>query len=146
MFEEVSLAEDEAAVRRCWPVFRQLRPHLADEEDFVARWHRQHAEGYRIAFVEEGGTVRGAAGFRLLTTMAWGRILYLDDLIADEHARGKGLGSLLLRFVERTAREEGCDQVHLDTGHQRHAAHKAYLRNGFHFDCHHLALALTDGS
>jgi hypothetical protein len=29
--------------------------------------------------------------------------------------------------------------VHLDTGYHRQAAHKAYLRNGFELNCHHLA-------
>jgi GNAT superfamily N-acetyltransferase len=64
----------------------------------------------------EDGTVPGAAGFRILHTMAWGRILYLDDLIVDEAARGTGLGSRLLPALEEIAREADCEQVHLDTG------------------------------
>ena len=33
----------------------------------------------------------------------------------------------------------GCDAVHLDPEYQRHLAHQAYLRNGSHIDCHHMA-------
>jgi hypothetical protein len=29
--------------------------------------------------------------------------------------------------------------AYLDTGYQRHLAHRAYLGNGFHIDCHHMA-------
>jgi hypothetical protein len=29
--------------------------------------------------------------------------------------------------------------VHLDTGYHRHLAHRAYLKNGFQIDCHHMA-------
>lgn len=141
---DVTIAADEAEVRSCWPVFSQLRPHLTGEEEFVKRWRVQRAEGYRILRAVEDGTALGAAGFRILHTMAWGRILYLDDLIVDESARGTGLGSRLLSELKEIARNEECDQVHLDTGYQRHAAHKAYLRAGFHLDCHHLAFALEE--
>jgi GNAT superfamily N-acetyltransferase len=146
MSVEVSIATDEAAVRACWPLFAQLRPHLADEEEFISRWFLQVKEGYRILRAVKGGMPVGAAGFRILHTMAWGRILYLDDLIVDEGARGTGLGSRLLAVLKEIARDEKCDQVHLDTGYQRHAAHKAYLRAGFHLDCHHLALPLGSRS
>ncbi|WP_328475802.1 GNAT family N-acetyltransferase [Streptomyces sp. NBC_00377] len=142
---DVLFAADEESLRRCWPVFAQLRPHLAGEEEFLARWKTQSTEGYRIMYVLQDGEVRGAAGFRVLTTMAWGRILYLDDLVVDEGARSTGLGSQLLTALKDIARAEGCEQLHLDTGHQRHAAHRSYLRNGFHFDCHHLALTLDEG-
>ncbi|GGS91967.1 GNAT family N-acetyltransferase [Streptomyces cinerochromogenes] len=142
MSADVRFASDEESVRRCWPLFVQLRPHLTGEEEFLARWARQRPEGYRIVYAEHEGSVLGAAGFRVLHTMAWGRILYLDDLVVDEGARGTGVGSRLLGALKDIAREEGCEEFHLDTGHQRHAAHRAYLRNGFHFDCHHLALSL----
>lgn len=33
--------------------------------------------------------------------------------------------------------------LHIDTGHQRHQAHRTYLRNGFRIDCHHLAWEVT---
>lgn len=74
-----------------------------------------------------------------MNTMAWGKIIYLDDLIALQDMRGRGFGSNLLVWLQERAREQKCDGVHLDTGYMRHAAHKAYLRNGFHLNCHHLA-------
>ncbi len=132
---------DEVWLRRCWPVFSQLRPDLSEEE-FVERWRAQDAEGYRILSARKGDVILGAAGFRFLTTMAWGRILYLDDLIVDDTVRGAGLGSRLLDKLKDLAQEEGCRQVHLDTGYHRHAAHRVYARNGFQFNCHHLAFTL----
>ncbi|MEV6580960.1 GNAT family N-acetyltransferase [Streptomyces sp. NPDC051582] len=138
---DVIYAEDEDAVRRCWPVFSQLRPHL-DEEVFAERWRTQSAEGYRIVFLEEEGEVRVVAGFRVMHTMISGRILYLDDLVADESARGRGLGSRMLTELKAIAADEGCAEFHLDTGHQRHAAHRTYLRNGFRIDAHHVSMTL----
>jgi len=41
-------AESDADLLACFPLMRQLRPHLASPEDFVARVRRQAAEGYRL--------------------------------------------------------------------------------------------------
>ncbi|HXY07301.1 MAG TPA: GNAT family N-acetyltransferase [Terriglobales bacterium] len=136
---KINLAKDEREVRQCWPVFRELRPHIESEDEFVQRWQRQSGEGYQIAYVRGEDRVVAAAGYRFLTTMAWGHILYIDDLVATELSQGKGLGTLLLRFLQKAARDRGCAAVHLDTGYQRHRAHRAYLRNGFLIHCHHMS-------
>lgn len=136
---QVHLAGDAAAVRRCWPALRQLRPHLQDADDLAARWARQRDEGYRLAYVEQDGAVVAALGYRVLTTLAWGKIVYVDDLVALDSHHGQGHGSRLLAWIKEEARRLDCDAVHLDTGYQRHAAHKAYLRNGFELNCHHMA-------
>ncbi|HTZ43553.1 MAG TPA: GNAT family N-acetyltransferase [Jatrophihabitans sp.] len=143
MFAAPVLADDEPAVRRCWPAFQQLRPNLPDEDEFVRRWRQQHAEGYRIHYVEHGGEVAGVFGHRLMSTMIWGRVLYLDDLFVGESWRGTGLGRHLLDTIERLARAAGCASVQLDTGFQRFAAHRSYLRNGYQLSCHHLTLSLA---
>lgn len=135
---EVREANKEEDVRRCWLVFQELRPHLTEEE-FVKRWKTQREEGYDIAYVEFDNEVVAAAGFRVMNTMAWGRILYLDDLIALGSQHGQGWGTTILIWLQEKARRQQCDGMHLDTGYQRHAAHKAYLRNGFELICHHLA-------
>jgi GNAT superfamily N-acetyltransferase len=136
---DIRIASGEDEVRRCWPAFQELRPHLRSEEEFLRRWRAQAAEGYRIAYVAEGERVPAAAGYRLMSTMAWGRILYLDDLVAVAASQRTGLGTALLRFLQGEARRLGCEALHLDTGYHRHLAHRAYLRNGFHIDCLHLA-------
>ena len=129
---------DEEQAQRCFPVFRELRPHL-DELTFLARWREQAASGYEIVAIEADGVVAAAAGFRELTTMAWGHILYLDDLIALPNFRGRGFGSALLQFLQRETVTRGCAELHLDTGYARHDAHRSYLRNGFDMTCHHMA-------
>ena len=123
----------------CWTAFKQLRPHLFDSEELVSRWTEQRGEGYRVVYVEKSGSALAVAGFRILTTMAWGRVLYVDDLVALEDCRGQGLGAHLLTWLKAEAANRKCRAVHLDTGYQRHAAHKSYLRNGFQLNCHHLA-------
>ena len=134
----VNEARSDEDMRQCWPVFHALRPHLTETE-FMRRWRAQREEGYRTVFIESENIVVAAAGFRLMNTMAWGRILYLDDLTTLPSQQGRGWGSALLRWLQVEAQALQCEAVHLDTGYHRHAAHKVYLRHGFELNCHHLA-------
>lgn len=136
---EVRTARDEADVRRCFAPFKELRPHLRSPDELVERWRIQTREGYEIVYIAIEDEVVAAAGYRFLHTLAWGHVLYIDDLIALTAHHRSGLGSTLLRHLQEEARHVSCDAVHLDTGHHRHLAHRAYLRNGFRIDCHHMA-------
>jgi GNAT superfamily N-acetyltransferase len=86
----------------------------------VERWRKQVEEGYQIIYVKDGDKVVAAAGYRFLNTMAWGHILYIDDLVALQTSQRTDLGTLLLRHLQNEARERGCEAVHVDTGYQRH--------------------------
>jgi GNAT superfamily N-acetyltransferase len=127
-------------IGQCFDTFLELRPHINVKADFVNQVVLQQLEGYQINAVLEDGTVAACIGYRILTTLAWGKILYIDDLIAKNQYRGKGYGSMLLKHTVNVARNLGCKQVHLDTGYTRHAAHRMYLQHGFELNCHHLAL------
>lgn len=130
------------------PALRELRPHLpADDAAVVARIdHVQRAEGYRLLAVlpEGGGPALAVAGLRRLSNLAWGDLLYIDDLVTRESARGRGLASALLTAVDDEARRLGCQAVHLDSGHgpDRAAAHRAYLRHGYRISSHHFSQEL----
>jgi GNAT superfamily N-acetyltransferase len=130
-------------IAQSFDAFCVLRPHLTDKEVFVAQFMNQQKEGYEIIAAYEQEEVVAGIGFRFLTTLAWGKILYIDDLITKEKTRGKGYGKILLDHVIQIERECLCKEVHLDTGYARHAAHKVYPKQGFEFNCHHLVLKLT---
>lgn len=140
----IALATTDAKITRCFPVMAQLRPHLAQDE-FVTRVRRQQEiQGYHLAFVEDASRIVAAAGFRFLESLAWGRFLYVDDLITDADARSAGHGTTLFDWLVARAREENCDALHLDSGVQRFAAHRFYLRHHMDITSHHFALPLAD--
>jgi GNAT superfamily N-acetyltransferase len=97
----------------------------------------QAEAGYRLAYVPGVHGPVGAVGFRLMRTLAWGRHIYVDDLIVAEGARHRGVGAFLLRYVEQEAEALACSEIHLDTGYERHDAHRLYLRSGYQLRCHH---------
>jgi GNAT superfamily N-acetyltransferase len=125
----------------CFEVFQVLRPHL-DREEFLRRLQIQHGEGFRIVFLRHDGRVAAAAGYRVMHYLAWGRVLYLDDLVTLPAMKRAGLGGQLMDWLAGEAKRLECDELHLDTGYQRHDAHRLYLRKGLQLTCHHLSMAL----
>lgn len=142
----IQKARDPEQIRICYKIMRQLRPHLIEEVAFVEQVQRQLAEGYHLAYLQEGKEVKALAGFRFLEFLAWGKVLYIDDLITDTETRKNGHGGKLLKWVIEQAKEAKCDQVHLDSGPQRHDAHRLYLNHGFKIIGHHFALDFKDPS
>ncbi len=116
---------------RCHPVMRQLRPHLT-EEAFVTQVARQREDGYQLVYLEAGGDVVAVAGYRIGENLAWGRFLYVDDLVTDAQSRSCGYGGRMLEWLTQTAREAGCEALHLDSGIQRTDAHRFY--EGHHLE------------
>lgn len=125
----IRIAITDADVAACYSVMRELRPHVA-EDQFLARVRNQEKSGYRLAFVQEGDAWVAVAGFRVTENLAWGRFLYLDDLVTLSRHRSKGYGARLLSWVKDYAAREGCLQLHLDSGMQRVEAHRFYEREG----------------
>ena len=77
------------------------------------------------------------AGFREEHKLVSGKTIYIDDLSTLASHRGRGLGGRLLDFIHTLARQQGKDGVYLDSGHQRHDAHRLYLNKGYTITAHH---------
>ena len=136
---EIKEATTDADIRRVFPVMRELRPHIKSEDEFLERVRRQQKQsGWRLITVEDNGLPVAAAGFRVSEWLAWGKALYVDDLICLESHRGKGFAEALMRWMEDFAKKEGCGEFHLDSGTHRLGAHRFYHRlklaiTSFHF-------------
>jgi GNAT superfamily N-acetyltransferase len=133
--------QDRAAIKRCLPVLLELRPHLSFSACRV-QIERQRLEGYHLAALEQGNRIVAVAGYRFLENLAWGRFLYVDDLVTRKAARYRGLGALLMRWLLREARRHDCDALHLDSGVQRHEAHGFYLKHRLPITAYHFARRL----
>lgn len=131
-------------IQSCFEVMKELRPEI-ESASFVGRIREQESQGYHLLGIRDGARVVAAAGYRIGTFLAWGRVLYVDDLITHPDTRGRGFGSALLRWLIDQARRAHCAQLHLDSGYQRLAAHRFYLNHGLHLHCHHFAMKL-DGT
>jgi GNAT superfamily N-acetyltransferase len=138
---ERELAPDETHL--AYGALRELRPHVPSVAEFVERVNRaQRPGGYRLvaSFAPDGGAEPvAAAGFRRLHTLAWGDIIYVDDLVTMEAHRGRGHARRLLDWILAEARRIGCGAVHLDSAPHRHAAHRLYLGEGYVISSFHFS-------
>ena len=139
-------AVTDSDVVRCWPVLRQLRPDLAADA-LLPAVRRMEQHGFRLACAEdEEGVVRAVIGYRVTEMLRTGAMLEIDDLVTDGEARSGGYGRALLEWVLVEARKAGCSVVELDSGVQRHAAHRFYFRHGMHILGYHFSLACGDAA
>jgi GNAT superfamily N-acetyltransferase len=135
----VKIAESDADLDRISEVMRELRPAY-DRAALVARIKEQQRGGYRVAYVEAGGDVLCVAGFVVGLKLAWGKHIYVDDLVTAERHRSTGAGAKMIEWLKAHALELGCGQLHLDSGVQRFGAHRFYLREGFSIGSHHFSI------
>ena len=138
---EIKKALEKEAFLKCWEVVHELRPQL-DKENYLTLVLHMMDEGYKMIYIEEGSRALAFCGYRHTTMLHRGRSIYIDDLCTLPEARTRGYGRLLLNQVIEEARAEGLQSVHLDSGHQRFAAHRLYLNAGFKITSHHFALDL----
>lgn len=125
---EISEWVDDGRLAEVWPVMRQLR-ELLTEEEFQARVKKARSDGYRLFCALDPGPV-GLVGWRIIHDLAFGRSLYIDDLVVDEGQRGNGIGTALLNFARSAALQEGCDMIRLTSAFRRTGAHAFYEQAG----------------
>lgn len=139
----ISIAKTDTEITKCFFVMAQLRLELTKDQ-FLKNVEEQKSHGYKLAFVEDQNNVVCVAGFRISHSLAWGKFMYIDDLITDSKNRSEGYGDKLFDWLVDYAKQEKCDQLHLDSGVQRHDAHRFYLRKRMDINSHHFALRLKN--
>jgi GNAT superfamily N-acetyltransferase len=143
---DTRLAESEAEFEKAAEVLLQLRDTY-DKETLLRQIKKQQRHGYQIAYVESDGEVLCVAGFVVGVKLAWGKHIYVDDLVTAKSHRSAGAGAPMIAWLKAYGRKMGCKELHLDSGVQRFRAHRFYLREGFNIASHHFSTAnLSDGA
>ncbi len=138
---KIFIANTTEQVGRCCSVMLELRPHI-QAIDFAARVFEQQKGGYQLACLESEGVIRSVAGFRILELLFSGRTLYVDDLVTHSSDRSRGFGAALFDWLVEHAKANDCAYLTLDSGVQRFAAHRFYLKRGMDITSHHFQLKL----
>lgn len=123
-------AETEAEAAACFPVMVELRPKLADAQEFAERVARQRAAGYRLLAAWRDGVPVALAGYRVEENLVHGRFIYVDDLVTAAGERSQGLGGRLLDAVIAEGRRLYCARLVLDTALGNVLGHRFYYRQG----------------
>jgi GNAT superfamily N-acetyltransferase len=141
--EIVELGPGDERLAAVYPVMRDLRDELSDEE-LDGIYTAEHPNGYRIAALFDDGKCRAAAGYRLMTNFVSGRYLYVDDLVTAEVSRSQGYGRRLTDYLLELARNEGCTSVQLDSNVRRRDAHRFYFRERYSIAAFHFVRPVSE--
>ena len=89
----IKLATSTTEIEQCFPIMSQLRTDLSQEQ-FVQQVQAQMISGYQLAYIKDSA-IFGVAGFKLDTSLAWGKHLYVADLVVVPDRRSQGYGEAL---------------------------------------------------
>lgn len=112
--------------KKSYPVMKQLRTHLSEEEFLTLVAKAIDKEGYKLTALYEEEKIVAVIGYMPMITLYNGEFIWICDLVTDENQRSNGYGKYLLNYVEVWAKEQGYGIVSLSSGLQRHDAHRFY--------------------
>jgi len=122
--------------------YLELRPALRTAERLLSRIAEvRTGTGLRVlgAHLDGEPQAAGLATYRVYENVAYGRVLYVDDLVVAAAARRAGVARALLAELDVRADQEGCDDLQLDSalGSERAAAHGLYFASGLRITAFH---------
>ncbi|MCA1053713.1 GNAT family N-acetyltransferase [Rossellomorea aquimaris] len=123
MIKELTTESDWLAA---YPVMKQLRNHLSQDQFIAIVKEATVSEGYKLAALYEEGRLVSVVGFMPMVTLYNGKFIWVCDLVTASDARSKGHGKKLLSHVESWANENGYPVISLSSGLQRADAHRFY--------------------
>ncbi len=142
---QVKQLSSEDEVVKISQVMVELRPQYSLKE-LEKAIKEQRQQGYQVAYVILKSEILAVAGFWLGNKLAWGKHIYVDDLVTTDKSRSIGAGKLLIDWLKDFGRRHECQELHLDSGVQRFGAHRFYLREGFIINSHHFMYPFLPGN
>jgi ribosomal protein S18 acetylase RimI-like enzyme len=131
MEKRIFTVKSKIDLERCYPVMKELRPHLSFEE-YISIYNESHsADGYEIVAIEDNGQILAVMGYRFLSDYVRGKHVYIDDLVSSEKVRSQGLGAELLKFAEKIAESSRSRSLRLCTDIENQRSVNFYDRNGW---------------
>ncbi|MFA9557604.1 GNAT family N-acetyltransferase [Evansella sp. AB-rgal1] len=126
--DQVTIKElqSEQEIMEAFPVMRQLRSHLDEKTYLDLVLESQAKNRYKMVALMESGKIVAVTGFQPMTTLYYGRFVWVCDLVTDINSRSKGYGEKLLTYVHTWAKDNNYESVALSSGLQRMDAHRFY--------------------
>jgi GNAT superfamily N-acetyltransferase len=104
-----------------------LSHKLLTSKDDLVRHGFSKTPAFEVLLAEQDGTALGMSLYFYNYSSWRGRLgVYIQDLVVERHARGLGIGGLLVRETARRAKRRGATHLRLSVEHDNRAAHKFY--------------------
>ncbi|MFA5651477.1 MAG: GNAT family N-acetyltransferase [Proteiniphilum sp.] len=113
--------------------FKKLMPQLTGKEEHPSLEELEkviQSKDTFLFFATDEGSVMGTLTL-VFYRIPSGLKAWIEDVIVDEEARGKGVATALIWHALHIARDEGALKVDLTSLPRRVAANRLYLKMGF---------------
>jgi GNAT superfamily N-acetyltransferase len=111
-------------------VVKELYPSLT-EDAYKKELSFMVQHNYSQVVVKDRGQCLGVSGVWIGNKLWCGKYLEIDNIVVSEKVRSKGVGKLLLDFIEKKAQALGCNMMALDSYTTNFKAHKFFYNEGF---------------
>ena len=112
------------------PLIQQLNPTIPFKM-LKERLVHMVKRGYQSVGAYQGAKLVGVAGMWFGTRFYCGNYIDVDNVVVDESGRSRGVGQLLMNWIEAYAKEQGCRVSVLDAYTTNTSAHRFCLRDGY---------------
>jgi GNAT superfamily N-acetyltransferase len=114
-------------ILKAFPVMSQLRTHLDESTYLELVFEAKEIDRYRMFALIDGDEIVAVTGFKPMTTLYYGRFIWVCDLVTNQNYRSKGYGEKLLSYVHNWGKENDFESVALSSGLKRTDAHRFYV-------------------
>ena len=111
-------------------LIKQLSPELS-KAAYLHHLPEMIRVGYRMVGVFHSSKCIGISGFWIGTKLYSGKFIEPDNVVIDKKYRSKGIGKLLLHWLEQEGRKQKCKTIMLDAYLENISGHRFYYREGF---------------
>ncbi|MGW7916724.1 GNAT family N-acetyltransferase [Staphylococcus xylosus] len=116
----------ENQIEQVYPLMSRLRTHLILDEYLELVRESIEKDNYEMYGLYVEDKLASVIGFEPMTTLYYGRFIWVCDLVTDDKYRSFGYGEKLLSYIENLAKEKNYDVIALSSGLQRKSAHRFY--------------------
>ncbi|WLR46449.1 GNAT family N-acetyltransferase [Halobacillus litoralis] len=115
-------------IKSAYHVMKELRSHVSEGQYVDLVEEAMAVDRYHLFALYADEEIVAVTGFKEMTTLYYGRFVWVCDLVTSSEHRSQGYGEELLTFVEDWSREHGMESVALSSGISRLMAHRFYER------------------
>ena len=113
-----------------YDVLTELYPSLTKEE-YANELVFMTQHNYTQVVVMENEHCLGVSGVWIGNKLWCGKYLEIDNIIVSEKIRSKGVGKMIVDYLEEKAKTLGCNMMALDSYTTNFKAHKFFYNQGF---------------
>lgn len=90
------------------------------------------ANNFKMLSIYDGDKMVGVCGYWVLLMLYCGRYIQMSNLVVDKNCRNQGIGSKIMRHIEKIGRDLECKKFILDSYSENKKSHSLYYRENFH--------------